>query len=73
MSEHDGGKPPAAWLEHLREAKHWDRLIAMAGKSLEVEPNDPVTHGHIAWAYAASDRPAKMWPHVEFLLKRAAR
>ena len=70
MNEHDGGKPPAAWLDHLREAKHWERLIAMATKSLEIDPDDPVTHRHLAWAYASSDQPAKMWPHVEFLLNR---
>src|ERR1700744_1623177 len=70
MSANDGGKPPAAWLQQLREALHWDRLIEMAGKSLAIDPNDPVTHRQIAWAYAASNRAAKMRPHVEFLLAR---
>ncbi|MDR3404190.1 MAG: hypothetical protein P4L99_16955 [Chthoniobacter sp.] len=69
MSEHDGRKPPAAWLSQLRAAGHWDRLIEMAGRSLAVDPNDPETHRQIAWAYAASDRPAKMQPHVDFLLQ----
>ena len=68
MSEHDGRKPPTAWLNQLREAGHWERLIEMAGQSLAVDPNDPETHRQIAWAYAASNRPAKMKPHVDFLL-----
>lgn len=69
MSEHDGRKPPAAWLRQLREAGHWDRLIELAGQSLAVDPNDVDTHRHIAWAYAASNRPAHMKPHVDFLLQ----
>jgi tetratricopeptide (TPR) repeat protein len=72
MNEHDGGKPPEVWLVHLREARHWDRLIALASKRLEADPNDPKTHRHIAWAYAASNRPTEMWPHVDFLLKTEA-
>ena len=33
-----------------------------------IDPNDPETHRQIAWAYAASNRPARMKPHVDFLL-----
>jgi tetratricopeptide (TPR) repeat protein len=69
MSDHDGSKPPAGWLNHLREAGHWSRLIEMAARSLAVDPNDPETHRHIAWAYAHCNRFSEMWPHVDFLLK----
>src|ERR1700744_2839721 len=68
MSEHDGGKPPAAWLDHLHDASQWNRLVEIALRSLALDPNDPITHRHIAWAYAKTDRYPAMWPHLSFLL-----
>jgi len=68
MSEQDGAKPPIAWLNHLHEAHHWERLIKVASESLAVDPQDPETHRHIAWAYAATQRLPELARHVSFLL-----
>jgi tetratricopeptide (TPR) repeat protein len=69
MIEQVQPKPPVAWLQHLYDAGHWDRLIEMAGKSLAAEPDDAQVHRFLAWAYAKLDRYQEMRPHVEFVLR----
>ena len=72
MPNHTEPKPPKEWLEHLSSAGQWERLIEMGRKSLAADPHDCDAHRHIAWAYAKTDRPKEMQPHVEFLLRTDA-
>lgn len=68
----DRPKPPPEWLQHLHDARQWDRLIEVAKESLAADPDDDGAHRHLAWAYAKLGQPDKMVPHVEFLLGRDA-
>jgi tetratricopeptide (TPR) repeat protein len=69
---HERAKPRAEWLQHLHEAKQWERLVDVARECLAADPNDDAAHRHLAWAYARMDQPKKMAPHVEHLLRSNA-
>jgi len=69
MNARSEPKPPAKWLDLLRSSGQWERLVEMAKRSLAVDPHDPDTHRHLAWAYVNVNRFEEMAPHVEFLLR----